>query len=211
MARNPRPDVGRVAARARSTRSTAPTRCSCSLDGALIAARDPHGFRPLALASSATPRASPRRSAPSTCSARAGARARARRGGGRARAARPSRSACRAARRAKRCVFEHVYFARPDSVVFGDAVAEVAAPARRASSRARRPAVADIVVPVPDSGLFAAVGYSRESGLPFELGLIRNHYVGPHLHRAEAVDPPLRRQGEAQPGARDHRGQAASC
>ena len=76
-----------------------------------------------------------------------------------------------------RCVFEHVYFARPDSVVFGDAVSEVR---RRLGGQLAReaPAVADLVCPVPDSGVFAALGYAQESGLPFELGLIRNHYVG---------------------------------
>jgi amidophosphoribosyltransferase len=76
-----------------------------------------------------------------------------------------------------RCVFEHVYFARPDSRVFGDSVAQsrLAMGARLAREA---PAVADMVVPVPDSGLYAALGYSRESGLPLEFGLIRNHYVG---------------------------------
>jgi amidophosphoribosyltransferase len=76
-----------------------------------------------------------------------------------------------------RCVFEHVYFARPDSRVFGDSVAQsrLAMGARLAREA---PADADIVVPVPDSGLFAALGYSQESGLPLEFGLIRNHYVG---------------------------------
>ena len=76
-----------------------------------------------------------------------------------------------------RCVFEHVYFARPDSEIFGDAVsgARLAMGARLAREA---PAAADVVVPVPDSGLFAALGYSRESGLPLEFGLIRNHYVG---------------------------------
>ncbi len=76
-----------------------------------------------------------------------------------------------------RCIFEHVYFARPDSKVFGDAVSQ--ARLRMGARLAREaPAAADIVVPVPDSGLFAAMGYSRESGLPLEFGLIRNHYVG---------------------------------
>ena len=76
-----------------------------------------------------------------------------------------------------RCIFEHVYFARPDSKVFGDSVSQ--ARLRMGARLAREaPAVADIVVPVPDSGLFAALGYSRESGLPLEFGLIRNHYVG---------------------------------
>jgi amidophosphoribosyltransferase len=76
-----------------------------------------------------------------------------------------------------RCLFEQVYFARPDSQVFGDSVSQ--ARLRMGAQLAREaPAVADLVVPVPDSGLFAALGYSRESGLPFEFALIRNHYVG---------------------------------
>ena len=64
------------------------------------------------------------------------------------------------------------------------------------------PADADIVVPVPDSGVFAAIGYSRESGLPFEFGLIRNHYVGRTFIEPQAVDPALRREDQAEPGAR---------
>ena len=76
-----------------------------------------------------------------------------------------------------RCAFEQVYFARPDSQLFGDNVAE--ARLRMGAQLAREsPVPADLVVPVPDSGLFAALGFSRESGLPFEFGLIRNHYVG---------------------------------
>jgi amidophosphoribosyltransferase len=76
-----------------------------------------------------------------------------------------------------RCIFEHVYFARPDSRVFGDSVAQTRL--RMGARLAREaPAAADIVVPVPDSGLYAAMGYSRESGLPLEFGLTRNHYVG---------------------------------
>jgi amidophosphoribosyltransferase len=76
-----------------------------------------------------------------------------------------------------RCIFEHVYFARPDSRVFGDSVAQTRL--RMGARLAREaPAPADIVVPVPDSGLYAAMGYSRESGLPLEFGLTRNHYVG---------------------------------
>ncbi len=79
--------------------------------------------------------------------------------------------------RPSRCVFEQVYFARPDSRVFGDSVAEGRL-AMGAQLAREAPVPADLVVPVPDSGLFAALGYSRESGLPFEFGLIRNHYVG---------------------------------
>lgn len=76
-----------------------------------------------------------------------------------------------------RCIFEHVYFARPDSKVFGDPVSQ--SRLKMGARLAREaPAAADIVVPVPDSGLFAAMGYSRESGLPLEFGLVRNHYVG---------------------------------
>ncbi len=76
-----------------------------------------------------------------------------------------------------RCIFEHVYFARPDSRLFGDSVAQTRL--KMGARLAREAAVpADIVVPVPDSGLYAAMGYSRESGLPLEFGLTRNHYVG---------------------------------
>jgi amidophosphoribosyltransferase len=76
-----------------------------------------------------------------------------------------------------RCVFEHVYFARPDSRLFGDSVAQTRLKMGARLAR-EAPAPADIVVPVPDSGLYAAMGYSRESGLPLEFGLTRNHYVG---------------------------------
>jgi amidophosphoribosyltransferase len=77
----------------------------------------------------------------------------------------------------RQCVFEHIYFARPDSQVFGRNV--LASRLRLGRQLAREaPADADIVVPVPDSGMGAAMGYSEESGLPFQWGLIRNHYVG---------------------------------
>jgi amidophosphoribosyltransferase len=75
------------------------------------------------------------------------------------------------------CVFEHVYFARPDSLVFGLSVNEVRTNLGRLLAR-EAPADADVVVPVPDSGMCAAVGYAEESGLPLRMGLIRNHYVG---------------------------------
>lgn len=77
----------------------------------------------------------------------------------------------------RRCVFEHVYFSRPDSVVFGESVYE--ARKRMGRQLAIESGIeADIVVPVPDSGVAAALGYSAESGIPFELGIIRNHYIG---------------------------------
>jgi amidophosphoribosyltransferase len=75
------------------------------------------------------------------------------------------------------CVFEYVYFARPDSSVEGRGVYE--ARKRIGAELAReRPAVADLVVPVPDSGTPAAIGFAEAAGLPFDLGIIRNHYVG---------------------------------
>ncbi|MFD1702632.1 amidophosphoribosyltransferase [Methylopila henanensis] len=75
------------------------------------------------------------------------------------------------------CVFEFVYFARPDSVVQGQSVYEVRKRMGMELARESMPN-ADVVVPVPDSGVPAAIGLSRESGVPFELGIIRNHYVG---------------------------------
>jgi len=75
------------------------------------------------------------------------------------------------------CIFEHVYFARPDSLIFGQSVNR----SRHLMGRQlaiEQPADADIVVPVPDSGVPAAIGYSAESGLAFRFGLMRNHYVG---------------------------------
>src|SRR5215467_11211766 len=75
------------------------------------------------------------------------------------------------------CVFEHVYFSRPDSIVFGRHVQESREMLGRLLAR-ECPAEADLVAPVPDSGVSAAIGYAAESGLPFRQALIRNHYVG---------------------------------
>src|SRR5579872_5085587 len=75
------------------------------------------------------------------------------------------------------CIFEHVYFSRPDSIVFGRSVQESREGLGRQLAR-EAPVDADLVVPVPDSGVTAAVGYANESGIPFSFGLIRNHYVG---------------------------------
>ena len=75
------------------------------------------------------------------------------------------------------CVFEHVYFARPDSYVFGQSVNDVRTNLGRLLAR-ESSVDADVVVPIPDSGLCAAVGYAEESGVPLQMGLIRNHYVG---------------------------------
>ena len=75
------------------------------------------------------------------------------------------------------CIFEHVYFARPDSLVFGQPVNQSREALGRLLAR-EHPVPADMVVPVPDSGVPAAIGYAQESGIPFRLGLIRNHYIG---------------------------------
>jgi amidophosphoribosyltransferase len=77
----------------------------------------------------------------------------------------------------QQCIFEHVYFSRPDSIIFGRSVNESRETLGRLLAR-EHPADADIVAPVPDSGVPAAVGYALESGISFRMGLIRNHYIG---------------------------------
>src|SRR5580698_4077797 len=77
----------------------------------------------------------------------------------------------------QQCVFEHVYFSRPDSIIFGRSVNTSRESLGRLLAQ-EHPVDADIVVPAPDSGVPAAVGYSLESGIPFRMGLIRNHYIG---------------------------------
>ena len=75
------------------------------------------------------------------------------------------------------CIFEHIYFARPNSVVFGESVYDVR---KRFGAQIARehPVDADIVIPIPDSGNPAAIGFANESGIPFEMGFVRSHYVG---------------------------------
>jgi amidophosphoribosyltransferase len=80
-------------------------------------------------------------------------------------------------RQARPCIFEYVYFARPDSIVNGRSVYEVRKRMGRRLAM-ETPADVDVVVPVPDSGVPAALGFAQEAGLPYELGIIRNHYVG---------------------------------
>ena len=82
-----------------------------------------------------------------------------------------------APRRARPCIFEYIYFARPDSVVHGRSVYD-ARKAMGAQLAREAPALADVVVPIPDSGVPAALGYAQALKIPFELGIIRNHYVG---------------------------------
>src|SRR5438128_2116043 len=75
------------------------------------------------------------------------------------------------------CIFEYIYFARPDSIVGGRSVYEIRR--RMGAELARESGIAaDVIVPIPDSGVPAAIGFSQESGIPYELGIIRNHYVG---------------------------------
>lgn len=146
-------------------------------DSGLIAARDPHGFRPLNLGEL---NGAPCFASESCAFDLLGARFVRELQPGEVIVARNGGVESFRLRRQTppaRCIFEHVYFARPDSRLFGDAVSQ--SRLRMGARLAREaPAAADAVVPVPDSGLFAAMGYSRESGLPLEFGLIRNHYVG---------------------------------
>ncbi len=75
------------------------------------------------------------------------------------------------------CIFEHVYFARPDSILFGKSVYEVRHSLGQRLAAAA-PVDADVVIPVPDSGVPAAIGFSERSGIPYGMGLVRSHYVG---------------------------------
>ncbi|MBI2608152.1 MAG: amidophosphoribosyltransferase [Deltaproteobacteria bacterium] len=77
----------------------------------------------------------------------------------------------------KSCIFEYVYFARPDSEVYGQNVYEIRRNMGQRLAR-ERPVEADMVIPVPDSGVPAAIGYAQTSGIPYDMGIIRNHYVG---------------------------------
>lgn len=77
----------------------------------------------------------------------------------------------------KRCIFEHVYFARPDSKVFGQSVYQMRKNMGAELSKIA-PVEADMVIPVPDGGVPAAIGYAQASGIPYEMGIMRNHYIG---------------------------------
>ena len=77
----------------------------------------------------------------------------------------------------KHCIFEYVYFARPDSKVFGQSVYQTRKDMGKELARIQ-PVEADIVIPVPDGGVPSAIGYAQESGIPYEMGIMRNHYIG---------------------------------
>ena len=107
----------------------------------------------------------------------------------------------------RQCIFELIYFARPDSNIFGDVVYE----RRKAMGvmlAKEAPVDADFVMPFPDSGNYAAVGYSQESGLPLELAMIRNHYVGRTFIQPSQGHARFFGAGEAQPGQEHGPGQA---
>lgn len=75
------------------------------------------------------------------------------------------------------CIFEYIYFSRPDSIIFDNSVYDMRIALGRMLYR-QSPIEADIIVPIPDSSIVAALGYSKESGIPYEIGMIRNHYIG---------------------------------
>jgi amidophosphoribosyltransferase len=81
-------------------------------------------------------------------------------------------------KREHNCVFEQVYLSRPDSQMRGKAVAAARMDMGKYLARQMKDINADLVMPVPDSGFFAAMGFAKESGIPFEMGLVRNHYLG---------------------------------
>ncbi len=85
------------------------------------------------------------------------------------------------------CMFEHVYFARPDSMIFGDDVHQVRIRLGHCLAK-EKPAKADVVFAVPDSGNAAAIGFSRESGIPLDLGFIRSHFVGRSFIKPEQAE-----------------------
>ena len=114
-----------------------------------------------------------------------------------------------AERASAHCVFEHVYFARPDSYVFGKSVNEVRTNLGRLLAQ-QSGVEADVVVPIPDSGLCAASGYAAASGIALRMGLIRNHYVGRTLYSPAAVDSWVQSQDQAQHSSQHHR-RAACC
>ena len=177
----------------------------------MIGCRDPLGVRPLLLGDlDGAPVLASETCALDIIGATLRARGRAGRDGGHHRATASSRRKPFAPTQPRFCIFEHVYFARPDSIVDGTSVYEVRK--RIGAELAREaPADADIVVPVPDSGVPAAIGFAEAAGIPFDFGIIRNHYVGRTFIEPTDADPPHGREAEAQRQQRRARRASASC
>lgn len=150
-------------------------------EGEIIGVKDPHGFRPLCLGKLSDRNGSGYVLASETCALDLVEAEYIREidpgeiiiiGKTGLRSIKPSKPVNRSF-----CIFEFIYFARPDSTIFGQNVYLTRkAHGRRLAQEA--PVEADLVMPFPDSGTYAALGYSEESGIPFEMGMIRNHYVG---------------------------------
>ena len=118
------------------------------------------------------------------------------------------RSARFAAPEPKGCVFEYVYLARPDTTISGRSVHAARVEIGRRLA-VEHPVEADLVIPVPESGTPAAIGYAQGSGIPYGQGLVKNGYVGRTFIQPVADDPPARHPAQAQPAARRDPGQAA--
>jgi amidophosphoribosyltransferase len=147
----------------------------------LIGVRDPHGFRPLAIGRLATPTGEAYVICSETCAMDLI-------GATYVRDVEPGEVVVITAHelksikpfapaKASQCIFEHVYFSRPDSYVFGESVNEIRTEFGRRLAR-ESGVEADVIVPIPDSGVCAAIGFSEASGVPMRMGLIRNHYIG---------------------------------
>ena len=102
------------------------------------------------------------------------------------------------------CLFEYVYLARPDTTIAGRSVQATRVEVGRRLA-AEHPAEADLVIPVPESGTPAAIGYAEASGIPYGQGLVKNSYVGRTFIQPQPDDPPARHPAQAEPAARGDR------
>ncbi len=118
-----------------------------------------------------------------------------------------SRQVFREPQHARPCIFELIYFAKPNSTVDGESVYDLR---KRLGERLAKeaPCEADLVSPIPDSGVPAAIGYAQKSKLPYEMALIRSHFYRTHFHRTGTKDPRGRRCAQAFAEPRTHKGKA---
>ena len=204
----PTPSLEAARARGAARCCAAPSRFVWMDENTLYAARDPQGIRPLVLGRL-------ERGWVVACETAAldivGAvvrpRGRARRAD-RDRRERPALAARFAEPAPKGCLFEYVYLARPDTTITGRSVHSVRVEIGRRLAR-EFPVDADLVIPVPESGTPAAIGYAEESGIPYGTGPGQELLRRPHVHPAQPDHPPARHPAQAQPAARRDRGQAA--